>query len=205
MSFRCSDLDQALRAPELPLDAKVHAQACEPCRKRIELWLAISEVAPELHEEWETPGLWPQIQSRLEVTRRRSVSVAKWRYAMAAAAALLIAVGVYRFWPSPQASHPDHGAFLTAQTLRDVQKAETAYLQEIEKLSAAAGLTLRESPTPLAAMYREKLRLLDSAIADLKAGVDANRYNAYLQMQLASLYQEKQKTLEEWLENAKSN
>jgi hypothetical protein len=205
MSFRCSDLDQALRDPELPLDAKVHAQTCEPCRKQIELWLAISQVAPELHEEWETPGLWPRIQSRLEATPGRDVSAAKWRYAMAAAAALLISVGVYSFWPAPQASHPDHGAFLTAQTLRDVQKAEAAYLQEIEKLSAAAGLTLQESPTPLAAMYREKLRLLDSAIADLKAGVDANRYNAYLQMQLASLYQEKQKTLEKWLENAKSN
>jgi hypothetical protein len=54
-------------------------------------------------------------------------------------------------------------------------------------------------------MYREKLSLLDSAIADLKAGVAGNRYNAYLQMQLATLYQEKQKTLEEWLENAKHN
>ena len=64
---------------------------------------------------------------------------------------------------------------------------------------------LRASPTPLAAAYREKLALLDSAIADLKANVENNRYNVYLQNQLASLYREKQKTLQEWLENANRN
>jgi len=117
-----------------------------------------------------------------------------------------MAVGVYRFWPTPPVTSPiEPGAFLTAQTLKEVQRAETAYVQAIEKLSAAVGPTLRDSSTPLAAMYREKLSLLDSAIADLKAGVEGNRYNAYLQMQLATLYQEKQKTLEEWLENAKRN
>jgi hypothetical protein len=47
--------------------------------------------------------------------------------------------------------------------------------------------------------------LLDSAIADLRANVENNRYNVYLQTQLASLYREKQKTLQEWLENAKRN
>jgi hypothetical protein len=47
--------------------------------------------------------------------------------------------------------------------------------------------------------------LLDSAIADLRANVEHNRYNAYQQTQLAGLYREKQKTLQEWLENAKRN
>jgi hypothetical protein len=207
MSFECADLDQALRAPELPVDAKIHAQTCESCRERIELWSAISDVAPQLHEEWESPALWPRIQGRLEaISTYSSRSAAIWRYALAAAVALLIAVGIYRFWPAPHStSHPEQSAFLTAQTLRDVQDAEAVYLQAIERLSAAAGPTLQESPTPLAGIYREKLSLLDSAIADLKAGVDRNRYNAYLQAQLASLYQAKQKTLEEWLQNAKSN
>src|SRR4030095_5430143 len=195
MSFRCTDLDEALSAPELPVDAEIHAQSCERCRERIELWASISEVAPQLHKEWESPTLWPRIQARLQATSSHRRSVGIRRYAVAIAAGLLIALGVYRFWPAPQAtSYPEQGTFLTAQTLQDVQKAEAAYLQAIEKLSAAARPTLQESPTPLAAMYREKLSLLDSAIADLKAGVDGNRYNAYLQMQLASLYQEKQKT-----------
>jgi hypothetical protein len=206
MSFRCSDLDQALRTPELPTDAKIHAQTCESCREQIELWSTISDVAPQLHEEWESPSLWPRIQNRLEAASTYRRSAAIWRYALAAAVAVLIAAGIYRFWPAPHAtSHPEQSAFLTAQTLRGVQDAEAAYLQAIERLSAAARPTLQESPSPLAGIYREKLNLLDSAIADLRDGVDRNRYNAYLQAQLASLYQEKQKTLEEWLQNAKSH
>jgi hypothetical protein len=62
---------------------------------------------------------------------------------------------------------------------------------------------LDRSPSPLADAYREKLVVLDSAIADLKTTIESNRYNAYLQTQLASLYGEKQKTLEEWLNHAK--
>jgi hypothetical protein len=63
----------------------------------------------------------------------------------------------------------------------------------------------KQSPTPLAASYREKLVVLDSAIADLKDNVAGNQYNVYLQNQLALLYREKQKTLQEWLENEKGN
>ena len=62
-----------------------------------------------------------------------------------------------------------------------------------------------KSSSPLAAAYREKLLLLDSEIADLNANVDTNRYNTYLQNQLASLYREKQQTFQEWLKNAKHN
>src|SRR5262245_20450325 len=130
MSFRCTDLDEALRAPELPANARIHAESCESCRKQIELWSAISDVAPQLHEEWESPSLWPRIQDRLETVSRHNRSAARWRYALAAAAALLIAVSVYRFWPASQStSQPEQGTFLTAQTLQDVQEAEAAYVK----------------------------------------------------------------------------
>jgi hypothetical protein len=39
----------------------------------------------------------------------------------------------------------------------------------------------------------------------LKASVDSNRYNGYLQGQLASLYREKETTLREWMEDANRN
>ena len=57
----------------------------------------------------------------------------------------------------------------------------------------------------LASAYREKLALIDSSIADLQAHVDQNRYNTNLRTELASLYQEKQKTLHGWLQNANRN
>jgi hypothetical protein len=95
--------------------------------------------------------------------------------------------------------------FPTEEMLRDVERAELVYAKSIGRLSAATTPSLDQSAAPVAAVYREKLALLDSAIAELKSNVAANRYNVYLQNQLASLYREKQKTLQEWLENAKRN
>ena len=45
--------------------------------------------------------------------------------------------------------------------------------------------------------YREKLLLLDSAIAETRARVERNRFNARLRQELLSLYQEKQSTLQQ--------
>jgi hypothetical protein len=94
---------------------------------------------------------------------------------------------------------------LTEHALTDVREAESAYAKSIEKLSALAAQELERSPSPVAAAYREKLTMLDSAIADAKTTVEQNRYNTYLRAELASLYQEKQKTLQEWLRNANRN
>jgi hypothetical protein len=55
---------------------------------------------------------------------------------------------------------------------------------------------------PLAAAYREKRA--HAAIAELKTNGN-HRYNTYLRTELASLYQQKQKTLQEWLQNANRN
>jgi hypothetical protein len=45
--------------------------------------------------------------------------------------------------------------------------------------------------------YREKLLLLDSAIAECRAQIERNRFNARLRQELLSLYQEKQRTLQQ--------
>jgi hypothetical protein len=120
-----------------------------------------------------------------------------WRWAMAAAAVVLLAVGLLRPWRQQSRE------LLTDDALQQVQAAEAAYARSIEKLSKVAGPGLEQSPAPLASAYREKLLLLDSEIAEIKAASEGNRYSAYVQTQLASLYREKQKTLQEWLEYAK--
>ena len=102
-------------------------------------------------------------------------------------------------------SRPPSHEFLTDAALQEVQQAEAAYARSIEKLSSVAGPELQQPGSPLAAAYREKLVLLDSAIADLKANVVRNQYNAYLRTELASLYGEKQRTLQEWLNYEKRN
>jgi hypothetical protein len=200
MIFQCNDLERALRSPDLMPDARAHAEHCEGCREQLYLWSEISRLAPSLHEEWESPSLWPGIRAGLAAAappRRLAV----WRWSLAAAALVALAVTLSQPWRTkPQARE-----FLTEDALHEVQQAESAYARSIEKLSTIAGSGLDQAPSPLADAYKEKLALLDSAIADLKANIANNRYNVYLQNQLASVYREKQQTLQEWLKNAKRN
>jgi hypothetical protein len=196
MIFQCGDLDRALQHPELMPDAREHAEACERCREQLYLWTEISRVAPRLHEEWESPDLWRRIHADLAAQQRRK-PVPIWRWALAAAAVVLIAAMLLRPWRQQSRE------FLTDEALQQVQQAESAYARSIEKLSQVAGPGLEQSPSPLAGAYREKLLVIDSEIADLKATVERNRYNTFLQTELASLYREKQKTLQEWLDYAK--
>lgn len=52
------------------------------------------------------------------------------------------------------------------------------------------------------AAYRDKLQLLDQAIAETRAAAAGNRLNAQVQNQLAALLHEKQRTLKEVLNYA---
>jgi hypothetical protein len=199
MIFQCTDLDRALEHPELMPDARAHAETCERCREQLYLWSEISRLAPQLHREWESPSLWPGIRTAL-AAEPRPKPVPIWRWALAAAAVVLVAALLSVPWRGHRTPSRE---FLTDDTLQEVQQAEAAYVRSIQKLTTLAAPTLEPSPAPLAAVYREKLLVLDSEIAELKAAAENNRYNVYLQTQLAGLYREKQKTLQEWLENAK--
>jgi len=202
MIFQCDDLDRTLRSPELLPDARAHAEHCAACREQLYLWTEISRLAPGLHREWDSPLLWPRIEEQLKSAGPSRKPLPVWRWSLAAAALLVLAGTLTRTW---QSSEPQSHDFLTEETLRDVQRAEVAYAKSIERLSAVTAPSLEQSSLPLAAAYREKLVLLDSAIAEIKANVETNRYNMYLRNHLASLYREKQKTLQEWLENEKRN
>jgi hypothetical protein len=203
MILECGDLERALRTPELMPDMRAHGEQCAACREQLYLWDEISRLAPGLHEEWESPFLWPRIQANLaaEPTQRRTPW---WRWAVATAA-LVVLAALLQPWMKTWPNGPANRELLTESALQEVQQAERAYARSIEKLSAVAAPNLERSSSPTAAAYREKLILLDSGIAELKATVESNRYNTYLQLELASLYRQKQQTLQEWLQNANHN
>lgn len=200
MILECGDLERALRTPELIPDMRAHAEQCAACSEQLYLWDEISRLAPGLHEEWESPFLWPRIQANLAVEpgHRRTPW---WRWAVAVAALVVLAALLQPWWNGK----PANRELLTESALQEVQQAERAYARSIEKLSAVAAPNLERSSSPTAAAYREKLVLLDSGIAELRATVENNRYNTYLQLELASLYRQKQQTLQEWLQNANHN
>jgi hypothetical protein len=201
MIFQCDDLERALRSPELMPDARAHAERCEQCREQLYLWSEISRLAPSFHEEWESPALWPGIRAGLAAAAPSQRHLPVWRWSLAAAVLVTMAMALSLPWKTK----PQGREFLTEDALEEVQQAESAYARSIDKLAKVAASGMERSPSPLADAYREKLALLDSAIADLKANIENNRYNVYLQNQLAALYREKQKTLQEWLENGKRN
>jgi hypothetical protein len=59
---------------------------------------------------------------------------------------------------------------------------------------------LQAAESPLLVNYREKLLVLDSAIAECRAQLDQNRFNAHLRRELLSIYQMKQAALTEVLQ-----
>ena len=201
MILQCGDLERALRTPELMPDMRAHAENCVACAEQLHLWNEISRVAPQLRQEWESPFLWQRIEANLaaEVKPRR---LPVWRWAFGAAAVVALAMLMLVVW---RPGRPESRELLTEKALSEVEQAETAYAKSIEKLAGVAAKDLERSSSPLAAAYREKLALIDSAIAELKTNVERNRYNTYLRTELASLYQEKQRTLQEWMRNENRN
>jgi hypothetical protein len=144
----------------------------------------IDELAKSLHHEWDSPGLWARI-----VRPRWALRLGIFGLA----AALL--VGIYFVIPSRRSVAPS--PLLTEQAMAEVEKAEAAYLQSIDRLARVAAPKLDQPATPLMKAYAEKLALLDGAIAGLRREVDRNGFNAHLHVQMAAVYRDKQKTLEE--------
>jgi hypothetical protein len=134
--------------------------------------------------------------------------VRHWQTALAALALVAVtATGTWILVRQHQPAGPDASKMgtptpdakkrlLTDQALREVQDAEQAYQKSIDKLAALAGPKLEHASTPLLSSYREKILVLDAAIAECKASQQNNPLNAHLRQELLSMYLEKQRTLE---------
>jgi hypothetical protein len=190
---------------------ELHASACAECGEEVRVWKSMSVAAAGLRQEWETPYLWSRIElslaeqnaekpSRLRVWLN-SIDRSGFQWQTAAALALLVMVSGTATW---MVSHRrvDSGSqvFLRSSAVNDVERAEAAYQKAIDKLEVQTRPQLESSSTPLMASYREKLLVLDNAIAELRGQAGQNPANAHLRRQLLAMYQEKQDTLEEILE-----
>lgn len=209
MTFHCKDLERALTVPELLPDAREHAKVCDACRRELWLWGEMSSVAPGLRAEWDTPDLWPKIRQTLVAEQKAAKLRSRrwysdWRTVMGLAAALIIgvAISIWMYMRPAAAPAPQDSDFLTEQTLQEVERTEVAYRASIDKLTRLAAARLTASADPAAVATREKLMVLDSEIANVRATVARNRFNAQLQAGLAELYRDKQDTLKEILQRA---
>jgi hypothetical protein len=208
MKFECGDLERALAVPELMQEAREHLRLCAACRSELRLWNEISDAARELHEEWESPDLWNRIRTGMAAEPRpRHTWFTDWKlWAVAASVLVAVALGLWFNLARPvRPQTAEERQFLTDHALEQVEKSEAAYRHSIDDLYKLAEPALDKANSPLVAAYREKLILIDSAINDIRNNLQRNRFNASLQTELAALYREKQKTLEDVLKHDQKN
>jgi len=217
MNVTCSDRDRIFEdgTPAEWVALEAHAASCPLCAEEVRAWKSLSVAALELREYSDSPSFWPRIERALE---EQAVLAAQragrknwfaflpsfspaWQTALAGALVLALAIsGGWLFIHRPVGVRNEDASLLRSSALKEVESAESAYERAIDKLAADAKPQLENPATPLLANYHEKLLVLDSAIADLRAQAGMNPSNAQLRYQLLAMYQEKQHTLEEVLE-----
>ena len=201
MNVTCSQLDDLLfdASPLAMETAERHAQSCPACAEKLESWNDLTATARSMQTTWTNDLLWPRIERSLRDEQRRR-PVRRFR-SFAAAAVVTFLLGGTMFYALRVQTHD--AAFdkdiLRLTALDDVERAERSHVAAIEKLERLAGPKLDEAETPLLVSYKEKLMLLDDAIAECEANIDQNRQNAHLRKQLLAMYTEKQQTLQDVL------
>ena len=215
MNINCNDRDRILEdgTPAEWAALEAHAASCANCAEELRAWRSLSVAASELRDYSESPTLWPSIRRSLAAQSAAAEQrQARWSWhslvphlsfswqAMTAAALVLLLMLSAGWFLRPTRSPQPLTGLLKSTALANVESAETAYVQAIDKLATEAKPQLASSETPLMANYREKLFVLDSAIDDLRAQAGQNPSNAHLRYELLAMYQEKQRTLEEIVE-----
>jgi hypothetical protein len=213
VNITCKDRERIFRdgteAEWLALEA--HAVNCTECAPELESWKALSVAARELRDYSDSSSGWQLIEAALVDQAGRKTRYTNWWASLTVwknipaivAAALIVILTSYGSWMylRDRATPPvANQSLLKGHALKDVERTESAYVEAINKLAAETKGQPETDASGLMASYREKLQLLDSAIDDLREQAGRNPSNSHLRYQLLAMYQEKQRTLEEILE-----
>jgi hypothetical protein len=221
MNFSCIDRERIFMdgAPEEWAALEQHAASCAECAEELRAWQSISVAARELRQEQEAPQLWPRIATALSEQAVQSAAREKrwaflrfgwqlpvlWQTVFAGALVLALTLsGGYLYLQRQRSLATGNSArnpLLNDRAMAEVERTENAYMQAIDKLASEAKPRVDTDNSPLMGSYREKLLVLDSAIADLRGEAGQNPSNAHLRYQLLAMYREKQGTLQEILES----
>ena len=99
--------------------------------------------------------------------------------------------------PDAAARQQQRERLLNEEALAAIEASEAKYVQAIDELTKLAAPRLDMPDSPLLANLQERLTAIDAAIAEYRAEIERNRFNAHLRQQLLWIYQEKRRTLEQ--------
>lgn len=213
VNITCKERERILRdgTPAEWVELEAHSVNCAPCAKELEGWKMLSAAAHELRDYSDSPAGWRRIEVALAEQAAHKPRYSEWwtgfsvwkNVQVAAAAALLVALVGFGGWlyvREPKTQPMANQSLLKGQALKEVERTEAAYVQAISKLAQETKGQAGTDSTGLMSSYREKLMMLDSAIDELREQAGQNPSNSHLRYQLLSMYQKKQRTLEEILE-----
>ncbi len=199
MNITCTELDDLLfdASPLAMETAARHAEECAECAEKLAAWNDIGATAKSMHSSWKSDLLWPRIERAIHDERLQRRPRSKWLWQIAAGILLTVGLGGTMLYALRVQTH--EAAFdrdiLRIAVMDEVERAEKTHIEAIERLEHLAGAKLDDAQTPLMVSYKEKLMLLDEAIAECQASIDQNRQNAHLRKQLLAMYTDKQQTL----------
>lgn len=204
MKIHCVELDNLLMEGDaFSMEiAERHAQTCAMCAEKLASWNDIAQTARAMQTTWQNDMLWPRIERSIRAEKRRMPA---WM-TIAASFAIFAILGVMAWtaYVKVKASAFDK-QIIRIERIDEAEKAQRAHLAAIEKLEEAAEEKLEDPETPLLVSYKEKLMLIDDAIAQCEAAIEHNRRNAHLRKQLQAMYSEKQRTLQDVLREDTNN
>lgn len=198
MNIRCEQLEDLLLEGDvhsMQLAAR-HASGCASCLEKLTEWNEISDTAKSLKTTWQSDLLWPRIERALRAEKRSS-----WQSrTMKIAAVLVVTVGLAAtsWYAGVVRARQEFGKEILV-AVDDVESKQKKFQRAIGKLENLAESKLESAGTPLMISYKEKLMLLDDAIAECQQNIEQNRRNAHLRKQLLAIYLEKQQTLRDVL------
>jgi hypothetical protein len=197
MTITCNQIDDLLfdGSPLAMETAARHAAECDACAETLAAWNELSVTAQSMRTTWQNDLLWPRIERAIREEKKRPAP--RWLRQAVAAAAIILGLGAPLFYTLRVQSR--EAAFdrtiIRVSALDEVERAERDHIRAIENLEKVAESRLEDAESPLMISYKEKLMLLDDAIAECEANIENNRQNAHLRKQLLAMYTEKQQTL----------
>jgi anti-sigma factor RsiW len=195
-----------------------HVEGCEACRALVADLKTIQAAAFTLDRVELPPHLWPAIRARVADQPRRSsgrlLALPQTRTALgiwiAAAAALLLAttVGIYPLLRSAAShtaqsaagSEPQSASDMVASVQSELAAAEAHYDKAIQGLEQIAKSESGALDPQVAAVLQKNLQVIDQAIGESRAALDAQPASADAQESLFDAMRSKVALLQQTVE-----